>query len=303
MGFRVVFIENEVKIKVKLNNLIVTKEEQDVWIPVDDISVLIIDNLQITLTARMLCVLAEHHVGVIFCNQEHHPIGYYSSYDNHSRISKMIGFQIGRNQEFYDLLWKKIVQAKIENQAQVLEVLCKKQEVIDNLRKFSINVQSGDSSNREAHAAKIYFNALMGTSFSRGNEDILLNAGLDYGYAIIRSFLAKTCVGYGLNSQLGIHHCNEYNRFNLVDDLIEPFRPFVDIYTFRLLDGEEYFKPEHRHKIANLLNHNIQYKGKSMYLCNAMEEYVSNIASYICNKKTDVIMPHVMDYRGEENEV
>lgn len=118
-------------------------------------------------------------------------------------------------------------------------------------------VQPGDITNREAHAAKVYFNTLMGTTFSRGNEDILLNSGLDYGYAIIRSYLSRVCVGYGLNPQIGIHHKNEYNRFNLCDDLIEPIRPVVDYYVYRLLQEEEYFSSEHRRKIVNLLNQRI----------------------------------------------
>ena len=79
---------------------------------------------------------------------------------------------------------------------------------------------------------------------------MLLNSGLDYGYAILRSYLARLCVGYGLNSQLGIHHRNEYNRFNLVDDMIEPFRPFVDYFAYRLLEREEYFKGEHRASLS-----------------------------------------------------
>lgn len=185
----------------------------------------------------------------------------------------------------------------------MLEMLGKNRCVVEHLGAFSEEVQPGDPANREAHGAKIYFNELMGTSFSRGNEDILLNSGLDYGYAICRSFLAKLCVGYGLNTQLGIHHRNEYNRFNLVDDLIEPFRPIVDFYSYRMLEEEEYFMLEHRHKLANLLNHRIEYKGKNMVLCNAMEEYVSNVAAYIGNKDVDVVLPCVKNYQGEDNEI
>ena len=125
-----------------------------------------------------------------------------------------------------------------------------------------LNIFKGDKNNREAHAAKIYFNQLMGTSFSRGNEDILLNSGLDYGYAILRAYMARVCVGYGLNTQIGIHHKNEYNRFNLVDDLIEPIRPIVDIVAYKILEKEEYFKPEHRRILVNLLNRKINYRKK-----------------------------------------
>lgn len=303
MAFRVILVENEVNIRIKLDNLIINNGEKDIWAPIDDISIIVLDNLKINLTARMLCVLANHNVGLVLCNQEHLPIGYYSSYDNYSRISKNIGFQINQTNEFYNNLWAEIIRHKIENQAQVLQKLLLDSDIIEHLYQFAFEVKPGDPDNREAHAAKIYFNELMGTSFSRGNEDILINSGLDYGYAIIRSYLARLCVGYGLNTQLGIHHRSEYNRFNLVDDLIEPIRPIVDIYVYRLLEYEDYFKPEHRRKLINLLNHKILYKNKKMFMCNMMEEYVSSVAAYLAGKKMDIEYPTVNDYLGEKGEV
>lgn len=303
MGFRVILIENEVDIRVKLDNLVITKETKELWLPIDDISLLVVDNLKMTLTARMLCTLAIHNVGIVFCNQEHMPIGYYCSYDNHSRISKWLECQVRHTKDFYDVLWAKIIRRKISNQAKVLKKLNKADGVVADLYAFMETVKEGDVTNREAHAAKIYFNELMGTTFSRGNEDLLLNSGLDYGYAIFRSYLAKLCVGYGLNTQLGIHHHNEYNRFNLVDDLIEPFRPFVDYYTYFLLEGADFLTVEHRHRLVNLLNHKIIYKKKRMYLCNAMEEFVESIASYIGGKEIELEFPDIDGYLGEEDEV
>lgn len=298
-----VLVENEVSIQIKLNNLIIRKEEKDIWIPVDDITLLVIDNMKITVTTRMLSFLAEHNVAVVFCNQEHLPIGFYSSYDNHSRISKTIKYQINASSEFYDEIWKEIIQAKIRNQKNVLVRLEKDKKIISAIEKYYEEVDAGDSKNREAHVAKIYFNELMGCTFSRGNEDILLNSGLDYGYAIIRSYLAKLCVGYGLNTQLGIHHRNEYNRFNLVDDLMEPFRPFVDYFAYCILQDEKYFKGEHRRQLVNLLNHYLVYHNKKMYLCNALEEYVANVAAVIAGRKGELIFPDIMQYKGEMDEI
>lgn len=303
MSFRVILIESEVNLSVKLNNLVIHREENDIWVPIDDISMIVIDNLKINITSRMLCLLADHNVGVIICNQEHLPIGFFCSYDNYSRIAKSIGFQIEKSEEFYNEFWKQIVEVKLENQAQVLERMEKRNEVIDNIRKFKSEVTCGDKTNREAHGAKIYFNELMGTTFSRGNEDLLINSGLNYGYTILRSYLARVCVGYGLNTQIGIHHKNEYNRFNLVDDLIEPLRPMVDIYAARLLDGEEYFKPEHRRKLVNILNHKIEYNGKIMFLCNMIEEYVSTVAAYLADKEVQIEYPLLKNYIGEEDEI
>lgn len=216
---------------------------------------------------------------------------------------KKIGFQIHGTKSFYGSLWKDIIEAKLENQAEVLELLGKDSNIIEAIRDFSKEVQPDDPSNREAHGAKIYFNELMGQSFSRGNEDILLNSGLDYGYTIIRSYLARLCVAYGLNSQLGIHHRSEYNRFNLVDDMIEPIRPIVDLYIYKLLAEEDFFKGEHRKAIINMLNHKIIYNGKNMFLCNMLEEYVSTIAQFIEGKDVKIIYPKVVDYLGEKDEI
>ena len=131
----------------------------------------------------------------------------------------------------------------------------------------------------------------------------MLNSGLDYGYTIIRSYIARLCVGYGLNSQLGIHHKNEYNRFNLVDDIMEPVRPIVDLFAYKLLKNEQFFKAHHRADLVNLLNHKILYKNKKMYLCNMLEDYVSDIAAFIAGKRSKIIFPEVNNYIGEENEV
>lgn len=175
-------------------------------------------------------------------------------------------------------------------------------DIQEKMKSLAQEVNEGDTTNREAHAAKIYFNALMKCTFSRGNEDILLNSGLDYGYAIIRSFIARCCVGYGLNSQLGIHHKNEFNRFNLVDDLMEPIRQYVDVYAYELLKDEKYFKPEHRRKLVNLLNHKVTYMGKKMYLCNMIETYVEQYAALLCGGREEIVYPVLSDYLGEEDD-
>lgn len=279
--------------------MVLTRADGDIWIPLDDISMVVLDNLNVTLTARILCSIAEHNISMVICNMEHLPIGFYSSYDNYSRVSKNIGYQINKSSEFYDTIWKIIVEHKIRNQKEVLELLGKSDLVQQCLEQYISEITEGDKTNREAHAAKLYFNELMQCSFSRGNEDILLNSGLDYGYAIIRAFIARMCVGYGLNTQLGIHHKNEYNRFNLVDDLIEPVRPFVDFYAFQLLDGEKYFKQEHRKKLVNILNHKVIYKNKKMFVGNMIEDYVMQYAMLLAGKRQKICYPAIKSYLGE----
>ena len=304
MAFRVILIENEVSIKVKLNNLVITKGGQDIWVPMDDISMIVMDNLSSEITTRLLCQLSEQGIGLMICDQAHLPTGYYSSYDNHTRSVKVIGKQIGKSKEYYGQLWKLIVESKIRNQAKAYYIMRKDEAGKQQIEEFAEQIVVGDKHNREAHAAKVYFNLLMETSFSRGNEEILLNSGLDYGYAVLRAYIARACVGYGLNTQIGIHHRNEYNRFNLVDDLMEPLRPFVDLIAYELLEDAEYFKPEHRRQLVNLLNMKIKYRGKNMYVCNMIENYVEQFASFIMERCDEIIFPDVNNFMGEEiNEV
>lgn len=305
MAFRVILIESEVMIKVKLNNLVITKEGNDIWVPLDDISMIVMDNLSTTLSARLLCQLSEQGIGFMLCNQEHLPTGFYSSYDKYSRASKVIGFQIEKTLDYYDVVWKKLVIAKIVNQSNAYRILLNDDIGADKIHKFSTEITEGDKTNREAHAAKVYFNLLMGTTFSRGNEDILLNSGLDYGYAVLRGYVARVCVGYGLNTQIGIHHKNEYNRFNLVDDLMEPLRPIVDIVVYNVLKDEEYFTREHRRQLVNILNMKIIYKSKKMFICNMIESYVEQFAAMIMQRTDKMIFPDINDFIYEEefNEV
>ncbi len=300
MAFRVVLIENEVAIKVKLNNLVITKNDKDIWIPLDDISMIVMDNLSTVITARLLCQLSEAGIGLMLCNQQHLPTGYYSSYDNHSRSSKVIGYQIDKSRDYYDSIWRQVVTAKIENQAKAYVMLKGDETGGQKIFEFAENIIDGDKTNREAHAAKVYFNLLMGTSFSRGNEDILLNSGLDYGYAVLRGYIARVCVGYGLNTQLGIHHKSEYNCFNLVDDLMEPFRPLVDMIAYEIMKEADYFMPEHRRRLVGLLNMKMMYRNKKMYLCNVLENYIEQYASLIMGRGDNIVFPDVDNFIGED---
>ena len=299
MAFRIVMIENEVDVKIKLDNLVLTTSEGDIWIPVSDISIIVLDNLRINVTTRMLCTLSKNNVALILCDEKHLPIGLFCSYDNHSRMFKHLEYQINTSAEFYDCIWQQIVKIKIKNQADVIDILGKSENVCNAIMQMANDTKVGDTTNREAHAAKLYFNELMDSSFSRGNEEILLNSGLDYGYTIIRSYLARVCVGYGLNSQLGIHHRNEYNRFNLIDDLMEPIRPMLDYYVYLLLGDEEVFTGEHRKKIINFLNHKIVYRSKKMFIANMIEEYVSQFAAMIVNNRENIDIPLFEGYIGD----
>lgn len=300
MSFRVVLIENSAKLRYKLDNLLVTIEEKETWIPLSDISTIVVDNLDTTLSCRLLSSLSEENVCLVTCDYKHLPTGLYTSYCSHSRSSKIMNKQIELDQESKDDFWKDVVVAKITNQRKVLDILGYNDSA-KKLLEYTQQVLPGDPTNREAHAAKVYFNQIMGKSFSRGDEDILINSGLNYGYTIMRSYLARLCVGYGLNTMLGIHHKNEYNKFSLVDDLIEPLRPIIDLYVYHMMKNCEYFTPEHRYNLINIINHKIIYNDKKMYLNNALDEYIYNYSSAIKKKCfSDIEFFDIKNYRGEK---
>ncbi|MBN2287215.1 MAG: type II CRISPR-associated endonuclease Cas1 [Tissierellales bacterium] len=299
MSFRVILIENGGDLRYKLDNLLITIDGKETWVPFADISTIVVDNLNISITTRVLNAIAEENICLIVCDYDHLPTGIYYAYCNHSRASKIIGYQIDMDQITKDELWQEIVRSKILNQYRVLKILGF-EEGANKILDYWQNVQIGDASNREAHAAKVYFNQLMGKSFSRGDDNILMNSGLDYGYTIIRSYLARLCVGYGLNTMLGIHHKNEYNKFCLVDDLIEPLRPIVDLFVYQIMKDGKYFTKEHRHKLIDIVNHKIIYKEKNQFLGNAIDEYICCFTNAIKNQCfSEIEYFDVNNYLGE----
>ena len=209
MAFRVVMIENGMDIKVRLENLIFYKPEGEVRIPLSDISTIVIDSLQVNISTRTMASLAEHNIAVVFCDKTHLPIGFYSSYDNHSRISKCIKYQINQTEEFYDDLWKEIVIAKLENQKGLLEIEDKSSEAIDLLENYINTVYSGDVTNREAHGAKVYFNALFGDGFSRANENILFEFVMKLQREVVKN---RNVAYYAENANLSVGYFSSVIR-------------------------------------------------------------------------------------------
>ena len=288
----ILLIEHEMKLKLELDNLIILCGEERAISPLNRIECIVIDNMNASITARLLAKLAEMNICLICTDKKHLPIGIYYPYYAYSRSSKMLIAQISFR-ENCGKLWKEIVKAKISNQAKVLELLDFDSRIVDILINYSKIVEDDDISNKESFAAKIYFNTLMGVPFSRGNKEILINSALDYAYAIVRSMIAKIGIGCGLNMHLGVHHKNEYNDFNLADDLIEPFRPIVDLFVYKLMDGEEFFSSAHRKDIINMIYKKIQYKNLNIDIGQAIVEYVKSFSKLIRDNESNIEFPCV----------
>lgn len=196
--------------------------------------------------------------------------------------------QLEWSQEQKDKLWQIVTYFKINNQQDVLSLFERDIDAIQLLADYKDHIELGDKTNREGHAAKVYFNELFGKKFTRvtQQEADVINAGLNYGYAILRAQMARIVEGYGLNPLVGIFHKNEYNQFNLVDDLMEPFRQIVDVWVYQNLRDKEYLKYEYRLALTNLLNAKIKYGNENCTVTGAMDKYVQGFIKCIDKKDT-----------------
>lgn len=259
MGWKVVHLTKACKIKIKSENLVLYfyEDDQEVKVTIKDIDFILFDNTQFSVTGKVLELLAKNNIATLFIDEEFTPCGIYTPYFQHSTMTEIAHTQISISKEFKNIVWKQIIQSKLQNQAKVLEKFKIKNHV--ELKSLSEQVQLYDKNNDEAQGARIYWKSLFGIKdFKReqGAKDII-NSMLNYGYAIVRATIARSISASGLLPIFGIWHQNKYNAFNLVDDLIEPFRPFVDLYI-KLLKKEYKNKiimdVELKRKIVAILN-------------------------------------------------
>ncbi|MBR5470418.1 MAG: type II CRISPR-associated endonuclease Cas1 [Paludibacteraceae bacterium] len=205
-------------------------------IPIEDIGIVVLDNKQITITQGVLEALLENNCAVITCNESHLPIGMHLPLVGNTTQTERMRYQIEASLPLKKQLWQQTIIAKIQNQAAVLKQM--RGTEVRNMQKWATEVKSGDSDNLEARAAVYYWqNAFpMIENFTRSREGESPNNLLNYGYAILRAIVARALVSSGLLTTLGIHHRNKYNAFCLADDVMEPYRPYVDKLVMQLYD-------------------------------------------------------------------
>lgn len=246
-------------------------------IHVSEINVLIIESTAVSLTTNLLNELIKNKVKVIFCDENHNPSSelapYYGSHDTSRALKK----QMNWSQLMKDLTWQRIIRSKISNQAIVLQNLGKLGEA-ELLLSYVNNVEPADKTNREGHAAKVYFNALFDEEFVRRSGGIY-NAALDYGYSIILAIFNREIVAKGKITQLGIWHDNVFNQFNLSSDLMEPFRPLVDMFVINMEfpDVDAELNPELKHQLLRILESEVQLDNKNYKLTNAISIYTKRV--------------------------
>lgn len=271
-----VHVSDSERLRLKLDSLVIVKKSVEYKIPLSDISMIVVEGGDTTISFRLLNAFAQYNIVLITCDTKYLPSGIFYGYNQHFRAYKKLQAQLQWTKKNKDDMWQRIIFYKIDTQQDVLAILQKSSEAILLLSNYKNQIEPADKTNREGHAAKVYFNALFGKDFIRMTEmeTDIINAGLNYGYTILRSQLARIVVGYGLNPLLGLFHKNEYNAFNLVDDLIEPFRPIVDLWVYYHLKNEQFLTYQKRIELVNILNVKVKYGKEITTVTNAMDKYV-----------------------------
>lgn len=224
-------------LSMKNGQLVITRKDTDevVTRSIEDIGFVVVANQMVKMTVPLLNALADNNVSVIFCDDKQMPKSMLMILEGNTTLQESYRYQMDASEPTKKRLWKQLVEAKVRNQAELLNRVGQDGDV---LKPYYMNVKSGDTDNREGAAARIYWSMLFGKTFKRNREGEPPNMMLNYGYAILRAAVARALVGSGLYPAFGIFHRNRYNAFPLADDVMEPYRPFVDEIVYRLyMDG------------------------------------------------------------------
>lgn len=280
MSFRTVVISHSSKISYKNRFLVVKRDLDEKYIHLSEIDTVIIDSISVSISAYLLKELSQNKINIIFCDESHNPFGELMPFYVAHNSSKKIMLQSSWKQEQKDLLWKNIVKNKIMNQMLLLKKIKSKNS--DLLLSYISEVQPADKTNREAHAAKVYFNSLFGKSFIRNNDDEI-NAALNYGYSVLLSTINKEIIANGYITQLGINHKSEYNEFNLGCDFMESFRILIDNFVYH--NQKRKFDYDYKMDLVNILNQRYNFDGKNYTLKDIIKNYVKNNLQFMNNEQ------------------
>lgn len=275
MSWRTVIVSNKCKLSYKNNYLIIRNEEVQM-IHLSEVNIVVIDSTQVSITTYLISELSKRKIKVIFCDELRNPTAELMPYYGAHNTSKKVLEQIKWKDETKNKVWKEIVKNKIYQQHTVLKL--SKRIDDDRLLQYIEEIKDGDITNREGHAAKVYFNSLFGNEFSR-NLECDTNSALDYGYSILLSTFNKEIVSKGYITQLGINHRNEFNFFNLSCDLMEPFRPIVDAVVYNSIGMP--FDKAYKYKLINILNFKVKIDGKEQFVSNAIPIYIKSVIDAI----------------------
>ncbi len=278
MSWRTVIVSTHSKLEYKMGYL-VCRNEQIQKIHLSEISTLIIESTAVSLTSALICELIKNKINVVFCDEKHNPHSQVLPVNGSHDSSKKLKIQTEWDDTIRGDVWTEIVANKIYQQAKHLKDVGSEQASL--LYSYIEQLQPCDTTNREGHSAKVYFNALFGLSFSR-NKQNFTNSALDYGYAIILSAFNRAIVANGYNTQIGLFHRNEFNPFNFSCDLMEPFRVLVDRLVVQM-EGES-FDTDAKRQLQNIPNLKVKIAGKEYTVLDAVGIYCKSVFNALCTR-------------------
>lgn len=285
MTWRTVVINQRAKLSFKMGHMIVRMQDNEIKrIYLKDISHVILNTTEVSITAALMNEFQKNKIKFILCDEKRNPVSelvpYYNSYNTSEKIRSQIKWKDTVKAE----VWKLIIKEKISNQKELLEKHNKENSGL--LELYIKEVLDGDTTNREGHAAKVYFNSLFGMDFTR-NDDSNTNRILNYGYSILLSAINRSVVAQGYITQLGIFHDNMFNQFNLSSDLIEPWRVLVDTEAYDYAD--EIFNNDVKIHLINTLNRTCMIDSKEQTINNAIDIYTKSVFDALNQMDTSLI--------------
>lgn len=285
MSWRTVVITGNAKLDYKMDYLIVRKTDNTTRVFIGEIGMLIVESTSVSLTTMLLCELTKHKVKVVFCDEKHNPqselLSYYGSHDTSAKVRT----QIGWSKQEKELIWTEIVAEKIRQQRDhLLERGLDTQAAL--LASYIPEIEIGDKTNREGHAAKVYFNALFGMDFTRSQENAT-NAALNYGYGILLACFNREVVANGYITQLGLFHDNMFNQFNFSSDLMEPFRILVDRIVVKMKPQK--FDKDEKICFIYMLEDGVMIDEKNQYVSNAIKIYCRSVFDALNDKDISML--------------
>lgn len=279
MSWRIVVIENQAKLDYKMGYMVVRGLETK-RVLLDEIGILLIENPAVSLTGILIEALTEKKIKVIFCDRKRNPVAELMPHHGCHDSAAKIRTQIVWEQNIKDIIWRDIVSEKIHKQSEFLVEIGKIQQA-GMLSEYVKQVELADATNREGHAAKVYFNALFGMDFTR-SADIPANAALNYGYSLVLSAINREVSANGYLTQLGIFHNNMFNHYNLSCDFMEPFRILVDRMVYSMQPTK--FEQDEKHFMWTLLDQKVMIDGQNQFVMNAIKIYTKSVLDAINDK-------------------
>jgi CRISPR-associated protein Cas1 len=298
---RTLFFSNPCYLSTQLKQLVVDLRDQNLKksVALEDVGFIILEHPQITITSGAIQEMAANNIAVIFCDNHFMPASMLFHLDTHYVQHERFQFQVKASSPLKKQLWQQTTKAKILNQAAVLETYNKDGVALVQMAK---DVLSGDSSGREAKAARAYWGRLFGDEFRRERFGDWPNPLLNYGYAILRAATARALSATGLLNTLGIHHRNKYNAFCLADDIMEPYRPWIDKEVFRIYGMDEFPELNKNHKalLLGVLTHDTRIEKETSPLMIALQRTAQSLAHCFEGTKKTIVYPTIPEWKVQD---